>query len=47
VFLWTGPTTAAFAGILWGYDFETGGFWFSNTDRIQADMGTGITYGPN
>lgn len=47
VFRWTGSTTAAFAGILWGYDFQTGGFYFSNTDRIQADMGTGITYGPN
>jgi hypothetical protein len=47
VFRWTGSTTAAFAGILWGWDSQTGGFYFSNTDRIQADMGTGITYGPN
>jgi hypothetical protein len=47
VFRWTGQTTAAFAGILWGWDSITGGFYFSNTDRIQADMGTGITYGPN
>jgi hypothetical protein len=52
VFQWTGQTTAAFAGIVWARNDPTGGlghfnFVFSNIDRIAADMGNSVTYGPN
>ncbi|HYC88966.1 MAG TPA: hypothetical protein VEO54_07125 [Thermoanaerobaculia bacterium] len=46
VYQWTGQTTGAFAGIVWGKT-GTGGLILSNLDRIQADMGNGVTYGPN
>jgi hypothetical protein len=46
VFRWTGQTTGAFAGIVW-YRNQDGTYLFSNLDRIQADMGNGVTYGPN
>jgi len=46
VFMWTGQTTGAFAGIVWAKT-GTGSYIFSNIDRIAADMGNGVTYGPN
>ena len=46
VFQWISQTTAAFSGIVWART-GTGAFVFSNLDRIAADMGSGVTYGPN
>lgn len=45
VYTWTGQTTGAFVGIVWAKT-GTGAFIFSNIDRIQADMGNGVTYTP-
>jgi len=39
-------TSAAFAGIVWAKD-NNGAFIFSPIDRIAADMGGYVTYGPN
>lgn len=46
VFQWTGQTTGAFAGIVW-YRTGLGSYLFSHIDRIEEDMGNGVTYGPN
>jgi hypothetical protein len=40
-------TTAGFSGIVWAKDTSNGSFIFSNLDRIAADMGGYVTYGPN
>jgi hypothetical protein len=46
VFKMLSSTGAAFGGIVWAKT-GAGGFIFSNLDRIQADLGGGVTYGPN
>lgn len=45
VFHFNGGSSVSFSGIVWGKTF-TGAFIFSNTDRIAADMGSGVTYTP-
>jgi hypothetical protein len=45
VFHFNGGSSVSFSGIVWGKTF-TGAFIFSNTDRIAADFGNGVTYTP-